>query len=287
MNWLDLANRALRRMLLAQGVTSDTRTVSGHAVHFYRYEGTGAGPPMLLVHGLGSSANAYARTIVPLSRSFRQIWALDLPGNGFSPLPASGPLPVRAQVDFVHAFQREVVGEPVFLVGNSLGGAMSLYAASERPDAFRALAVISPAGARMSDQRIADLKASFDVQTNAQARAMTRRLFHKPPLPVLLFAGELRRLYASPTVKGVMGEVQAADAVTEEMLARLAMPVLLIWGRSEKLLPYEGLDYFRAHLPRHAEIHEVQGFGHMPQLEHPREVVRRLTRFAEDRGLLR
>ena len=54
-----------------------------------------------------------------------------------------------------------------------------------------------------------------------------------------------------------------------EQLRALPMPTLLIWGQSEKLLPYEGLDFFRAHLPAHAEIHEVKGFGHMPQMEHP------------------
>ena len=63
------------------------------------------------------------------------------------------------------------------------------------------------------------------------------------------------------------------------------MPTLLIWGQSEKLLPYEGLDFFRAHLPAHAEIHEVKGFGHMPQMEHPRAFVERLETFAASRGL--
>ena len=47
------------------------------------------------------------------------------------------------------------------------------------------------------------------------------------------------------------------------------MPVLLLWGESEKLLPAERLDYFRAHLPPHAEIHVVERFGHVPQVERP------------------
>lgn len=286
MDLLDTANRALRRVLMARGVASETRTVGGHQVHYYRARGEGRGPPLLLLHGLGSSANAYARTIVPFARRFREVWAVDLPGNGFSPLPGQGPLPVRALVEFAVAFQKELVREPVFLVGNSLGGAMSLYVAHHAPQAVRALGLIAPAGARMSDERIASLKQSFDVRTHKEARAMTRRLFHKAPLPLLLFAGELRKLYGSPTVRSIIGEVGPKDAVTEEMLAALAMPTILLWGRSERLLPYESIDYFRAHLPRHAEVHEVRGFGHMPQMEHPREVVRRLTRFAEAQGLL-
>jgi pimeloyl-ACP methyl ester carboxylesterase len=285
MDWLDMANRAMKRVLLAQGVESSRRVVLGNQMHFYRYKGEGKGPPLLLVHGLGSSANAYIRTIVPLGRRFREVWAIDLPGNSFSPLPAAGALPVRTLVEVVVAFQKEVIREPVFLVGNSLGGAMSLFAAHASPQSFRALALISPAGARMSPDRVQRLKESFNVQSVSEARAMTRRLFHRPPLALLLFASELQKLYGSATVRSIIGEVTPEDAVTEEMLKGLPMPVMLIWGKSEKLLPYESIDYFRAHLPRQAEVHEVKGFGHMPQMEHPGEVVRRLIRFADERGL--
>jgi pimeloyl-ACP methyl ester carboxylesterase len=63
------------------------------------------------------------------------------------------------------------------------------------------------------------------------------------------------------------------------------MPTLLIWGQREKLLPYEGLEYFRAHLPQGAEIDEAEGFGHMPQVEHPRRFVEKVSHFARRKGL--
>lgn len=285
MTLLDTANRAMRRLLVAQGVRSSTHRVRGHEVHAYQLEGQGLGPPLFLVHGLGSSANAYWRTMKPLSHHFRRVWAIDVPGNGFSPTPSTGPLAWREQLATVRAFLDEVVGEPVFLIGNSLGGAMSLYLAHETPASVRALGLISPAGAKLEDQRFRDLVRSFQVNTRAEARQMTRRLFARPPLPLLLMAGEMKALYANPTVKSVIREVQPADAVTEAMLGALEMPTLLIWGRQEKLLPPEGLAYFRAHLPRHAEIHEVEGFGHMPQMESPRPLVRRIIDFARAKGL--
>jgi pimeloyl-ACP methyl ester carboxylesterase len=285
MTLLETANRAMRRILEAQGVQSEVHRVRGHDVHAYRLEGQGLGPPLLLVHGLGSSANAYWRTLKPLALHFRRIWALDVPGNGFSPTPSSGPLPWRAQLDTVRSFLEDVIREPVFLIGNSLGGAMSLYLAHETPAAVRALGLISPAGAKLEDRRFRELVSSFDVNTLAEARAMTRRLFARPPLPLLLLAGEMRNLYANPTVKSLIREVQPADAVTEAMLQGLPMPTLLIWGTKEKLLPPEGLAYFRAHLPKHAEIHEVEGFGHMPQMENPRPLVRRIIDFARSRSL--
>ncbi len=286
MDLLGTANKAIRQVLVAQGARSEVRFVHGHAVHHYHLRGDGKGPPVLLLHGLGSSANAFYRTLMPLARRFSDVWAIDMPGNGFSPLPDAGPLPVREQVKVALGFQADVIRSPVFLVGNSLGGAMSLYAAHEAPKALKALALISPAGAKLSDESVDGLKRSFSVTSHAEARAMTRRLFHKAPLPLLLFAGELKTLYRQPTVISVLEEVNASDYVTEEMLAALSMPTLLIWGKSEKLLPYESLAYFRKYLPEHAEIEEVPDFGHMPQMEAPSEVVRRLIAFAERQSLI-
>lgn len=270
----------------ARGVDSRDITVSGQRVHRYRLSGTGSGPPVVLLHGLGSSANAFSRVFFGLQRHFRSVWAIDLPGNGFSPLPATGPAPLEQQVRLVLEFFATQIHEPVFLVGNSLGGAMSMYAASEAPQAVRALSLVSPAGARVEPERLASLKKSFDLLSTSEARKLTRRLFHRTPLAYELFAGQLKVLYGSPAVRGVLQEVKETDFIEPERLAKLSMPTQLVWGQSEKLLPYEGLQYFRAHLPPHAEIHEVLGFGHIPQMERPAQLVDLLVGFARRNSLV-
>lgn len=286
MQWLSLANRVIRRTLIASGVSSEVIRLRGTDVHFYRAEGSGRGPPLMLVHGLGSSANAFFRTLSPLAKSFSSVIAVDLPGNGFSPMPRAGPMPVRAQVDLLLEFRQRVIGQPVFLLGNSLGGGMALNMAFEQPDALRALGLVSPAGAQITEARFQQLLESFQVQDAAGARVLAHKLFVKPPLSLLLFADELRKMMSSETVKSIVATISTADLVQGAQLRALSMPTLLIWGQSEKLLPYEGLDFFRAHLPAHAEIHEVKGFGHMPQMEHPRAFVERVSKFAVSRGLV-
>jgi pimeloyl-ACP methyl ester carboxylesterase len=280
------ANKAMRALLVARGVDSSTVQLRGHAVHRYRLSGVGSGPPVLLLHGLGSSANGFSRVLFELQKSFRAVWAFDLPGNGFSPLPRSGPMPTVDTVEVVLDFIREQVREPVFLVGNSLGGAICLYAASDAPQLVRALGLVSPAGARVEPDRIRALLQSFDVASTAQARALTGRLFHRAPLAMRLLSGQLRQVYGSAAVKGFIRETRDTDCVPPERLKGLSMPTLLVWGRSEKLLPYEGIEYFRAHLPSHAEIHEVHGFGHLPQLERPGELVQLLLQFARKNSLV-
>ena len=280
------ANKALRHVLIARGVESSMRRIAEHPVHTYFMKGEGKGPPVVLLHGLGGSANGFYKTFFLLSKKFSEVWAPDLPGNGFSPLPSRGALKLEDQVKLLITFFDEVVKKPVFLVGNSLGGAMAFFAAHHAPDRLAALAVVSPAGARVAPERMRALLATFEISTTDQARALTRKLFHNAPLPLLLFSSQLKGMYASPAVRSAIAEVKPGDVVTEEMLGSLKMPTLLVWGKSEKVLPYESLDYFRAWLPKGAVVCEVEGFGHIPQMEKPRELVTLLCDFAGRSRLL-
>lgn len=286
MEWMALANKLIRRTLVSSGVASETARINGVEVHYYRAKRGGSGPPLFLVHGLGSSANAFFRTIAPLSKRFSEVYAIDLPGNGFSPVPQGGPLNLRAQVELLVHFRRQVIGKKIFLLGNSLGGGMALNFAFHEPEGLEALGLVSPAGARVSDERFAALLKSFAVRDVKEARALAHKLFAKPSLGMLLFADELRKMVSTETVKSIVKEVSPADMVSPDDVAKLKMPVLLIWGQREKLLPYEGLDFFKSCLPPHSEIHEVEHFGHMPQIEHPLHFVERVERFARNHRLV-
>jgi pimeloyl-ACP methyl ester carboxylesterase len=275
----------VRRRLIAAGARSQLYEISGHRVHAYRMPGTGQGPPVVLVHGLAGTANGFARILVPLSRRFSAVYALDLPGNGFSPLPASGPLTLPQTLDVLHAFCREVVKRPAFVVGNSLGGALALMLAGAHPGDVAALGLLAPAGAQLTSEEFAEMMERLDIQTVGDALRLTRRLFHKAPLVALLFAPEMKKLHATPAVRAIRGMLRPDDHVPSQLLGSLRAPLLLLWGGSEKLLLPQMLSWFRAHLPPAARIEVVKGFGHVPQMERPREVVARLTRFADEARL--
>jgi len=275
----------VRRGVRALGARSELHRIDGHLVHAYRVQGRGNGPPVVLVHGLASSANGFIRVLRPLARRFSVVYAVDLPGNGFSPLPAGGPLDLRAQLDVLHGFLRDVVRTPAFVVGNSLGGALTLMLGAEHPEDVAALGLVAPAGARLSARAYAELMSVLDVRSNADALRLTRTLFHRPPRFAPLLALGMRRMHAAPAVRAIRNGARPDDHVPPELLARLRAPVLLLWGGSERLLPLEMLAWYRANLPRSAQIEVVDGFGHVPQMERPRELVDRLARFAAEAGL--
>ena len=275
----------VRRGLRVLGAHSELHRLGALEVHAYRMEGKGEGPPVVLVHGLGGSANGFLRILRPLARRFSRVYALDFPGNGFSPLPATGPIGLRAQLEVLHAFLRDVVRVPAFVVGNSLGGALALMLGGEHPEDVAALGLVAPAGARLSTRAYAELMQTLDVRTNADALRLTRALFHRPPRLARLLAPGLRRMHATQAVRAIRGGARPDDHVPAEVIARLRAPLLVLWGGSEKLLPPEMLAWYRANLPRSAQIEVVEGFGHVPQMERPRELVDRLARFAAEVGL--
>ena len=286
MDLLETLHSVVRRALVARGVEARAHSVGGHTVHYYRLAGRGTGAPVVLVHGLAGNANGFARMFFGLAAQFSCVYAVDLPGNGFSPLPESGPLSLEEQFAVLHAFCQQVVRQPALVVGNSLGGALALMLAVEHPEDVCGLGLLAPAGARLPAERFAELMGRLEVHTARDGLAFTRRLFHRAPVTALLFAPQMPKVHNTPAVRAIRAQATAEDHISPEDLARVEVPTLLLWGSSEKLLPPEMLAYYRAHLPQSARIEVVEAVGHVPQMERPREMVRRLAAFARQSRLI-
>ncbi|WP_375767245.1 alpha/beta fold hydrolase [Archangium gephyra] len=275
-----------RRMLVARGVRSSMVDVAGQRLHHYELKGSGKGPPVLLVHGLGGTANGFARIFFGLAKRFERVLAVDLPGHGFSPEYCLGPTCVRGQYNMLVEYCRKVVGGPSFVVGNSLGGALSVQLAAEHPELVKALGLVAPAGADVGHEHFVEVLQAMDVRTAEQSRALTRRLFHRPPMVMMLLADMVRGIYSTPAVKALSEDALATrEYLKPEVLQALSMPVLFVWGGSEKLLPRQSLDFFRSHLPAHSRVRVVERFGHIPQVERPNELLSELVQFADASGL--
>jgi len=273
-------------MLVARGARSETVELAGQRLHHFTVKGSGKGPPLVLVHGLGGAASGFGRVMLPLARRFERVFAVDLPGHGFSPEYCLGPVCVRGQYDMLVEYCRQVVGGPAFVVGNSLGGALSVQLASEHPELVSALGLVSPAGADVGHEPIREVLEAMDVRTAEQSRALTQRLFHRPPWAMMFFANALRGVYSTPAVRALSADALASgEYLKPEQLRRLQMPVLFVWGGSEKLLPQQSLAFFREHLPPHSRVRVVEGFGHIPHVERPGEFVSELLQFSDSAGL--
>src|SRR3954469_9741776 len=132
-----------RRMSEA-GTPGRSETVDlGGPVHYVDYGGNPDGPVLVLVHGLGGSHLNWDLLAPQLTGQARVV-ALDLPGFGRSE-PGGRRTSVPANVAVLGRFLDEVVKEPAVLVGNSMGGMLSILTAGERPESVSGLVLLDPA----------------------------------------------------------------------------------------------------------------------------------------------
>jgi pimeloyl-ACP methyl ester carboxylesterase len=261
-----------------------------------RYAVGGRGRPLLLLHGIARSLEDWNEARVDLETR-HTVYAIDLPGfggserlDGTSELPAFG----RSVLSFLDAVD---VREPVRIVGNSLGGAVALQAVALAPDRFAALVLVDSAG--FGSEVAAELRALalpgvsrlLARPSRRLARRQVQGIFHDPAQVTeerIELAYELAARAGSAEVllevgrslgnlRGVRPEWRRnlLDQVRE-----LDIPVLLLWGENDRVLPVRHLRAAHQAFPA-ARSHVFPATGHMPQIERPAEFGEILTGFFE------
>ena len=275
---LPVVERAARLTLNLRGLESRMHDTRAGRLHVYDAPGQGTLPTTVVLHGIGSAATQFGRVLLGLQPHTRRIVAPDLPGHGFSAAP-SGPMSADALFSTLCELLEPLDDEPLVLVGNRLGGALSLRYALEHPQRVQGLVLVSPAGAQMTPAEWQALLASFRMHSTQDARLLMQRLYHRTPLYMPAFASGLRNSLQRRAVREMLESVTPADLPKPERLRELTMPTLLLWGQSERILPASSLSYFRQHLPAHALIEEPEGFGHCPHIDAPARLSQRVIDF--------
>ena len=277
----DLAHRAL----VARGAEQWTSRLAGHVVQRDALRGRGKGPAALLVHGLNGATSSMVTLLPAVLRTSSRAVLIDLPEHGRSPAPAS-PLGALDYAEVVYAAVEELAAETggkVVLIGNSMGGALSFLAAAARPGLVAGVVGLNPAGAPQADTSVGLLPRAFpDLAVGA--KRMAELLYKKPPLLFWLVARDIARNWASPMVQQVISDAREGrhKTLTGEVLARLRAPVLVLWGADDRMLALASVEGFRS-IPG-AQVELIPDCGHMPQLERPGVVRRRLREFLPTLG---
>jgi pimeloyl-ACP methyl ester carboxylesterase len=242
----------------------------------------GAGPPLVLLAGIGSSGAAWLPVVARLARE-REVWRLDLPGFGGSEAFADGERRgLEALTDAAARFFAQTGLERPHVAGNSLGGAVALELG--RRDLVASVTAISPAGfATWPAQQFAGRSLQLSFFLGGKLRPLAPRILTRPRLRRVLYA----QMFAHPE-RLTPGEAYA-DLVTmldsagfrdtlveldgHRFAGEIGVPVTIAWGtRDALLLPTQALRARRL-LPgaRHVWL---RGCGHVPMSDDPEQVAR-------------
>jgi pimeloyl-ACP methyl ester carboxylesterase len=271
---LPVLERVTRAVLSARGVESRHVDTPIARVHVYDARGRGEHLPVVMLHGIGASSSPFAPILERLRKKSRRVLALDAPGHGLSGAPARtlGPETLFEALSYV--LERELDG-PALVVGCSLGGAMALRYAQRCPERVAGLVLASPGGAPVEDpdERSRFLRG-FELENVKDARAFLERLHHEVPWYGPLVAPDVVRIFKNPAVKSILSSLKPEHFFAPGELATLPMPIHVLWGKSDRVIPQCCLAFFKENLPAHAVFEEPEGIGHSPHIEAPREFVR-------------
>jgi len=240
----------------------------------------GAGPPLLLLHGLGATGRFWG-PVAPFLSPSAQLLAPDLPGHGetppIPPYPAEG---VRWAVGLLDALGLERVP----LVGHSLGGLLALALALEHPERVSRLVLACPAGLGRGvglPLRLLALPGlgplAYALLVRVPSLAL-RGLVHDPrsvPSDWTAWLAPQRPRQVPHLLRRAVGPggLRPPYRLPPEGLARLPHPTLLVWGAEDRLLPLEQGLVGLAFIPR-ARLAVLPDCGHWPPVEHPRTFAR-------------
>jgi pimeloyl-ACP methyl ester carboxylesterase len=276
-----LTDHLVRRVLVAVGYRSDHVDTSVGSIHVLSVRGQGSLPPVTLIHGFGANALQW----VPLVRALRPhvsgIVALDLPGHGFSVRHPELTLDVlRDGVLEAMDQARDRVGAPSVVVGNSLGGAVTVRYVQARPDHVLGAHLLSPGGAPMTPDELDEVRRLFRVGSHGEALVFLERLMGRPIgwLGHLMAPG-VRRTFRDRALHGLLERIRDEDWLDPDELRALPRPVRVVWGRADRILPPRAVSFWREQLPPHGELEEPDHFGHVPQLDRPRETAADILAF--------
>jgi len=265
-------------------------------VHYIDFGGDGK--PMLMVHGLGGNALNWMAVGPEIAKHYHAI-ALDLVGFGQTPL-YNRSAAVGANAELVHDFIEKVIGEPVVLMGNSMGGHIAIIEAADHPPWVTECVLVDPAvpipirHVRRPPPAMLGLAAAASIPGLAEV-VFDRRVRELGPeklveLSLALVCADPSRV--DPAVveahvqltreRGHLGAqnsrafLQASRSIALRMadprfwarVKRITAPTLVIHGSLDRVIPLSAARELVRRRPDWT-LSVLEGVGHVPMMETP------------------
>lgn len=224
---------------------------------------TGAGTPVVLLHGLSASSRWWAKNVDALAEK-HLVAAVDLTGfgrsSGFFGLPAT--IPSFGDVTALLARWLETFDEPVHLVGHSMGGQIAIRLAAERPDLVRSLMLVNSAG------------MPFKLDPFPHLRPLPKPPFGGPRIAQVLLPDLFR---AGPTSVAV-ASARVLRGDMRPWMREIRVPTLLVWGENDPLVPLRYGEAMQREIPN-ARLVVIPRAAHVTMWDAPEAFNRVATEF--------
>ena len=238
----------------------------------------GQGKPVVLLHGSGAGVSAWAnwRNLIPKLSDRYRVLAPDLAGFGYTEIPEAFEFRFMATwIEQIEALLDTLGVKSAHWVGNSFGGALTLWMAAQRPDLCDRLVLMGPGGWPTKVNENLEALWSYKPSVENMKRLMDIMAFDRT-----LVTDELAELrYRATTLPGAQERFERifppphqrwldAQSLSIEALQTIANEVLIIHGRDDRVVDPQSSWHLHQHL-MHSQLHYIGRCGHWTQIEHP------------------
>jgi pimeloyl-ACP methyl ester carboxylesterase len=248
-------------------------TVNGCRIRLRR---GGKGPAMLYLHG-ANGAPVVQPFMDELAKNFDLI-VPEHPGFGMSDEPEW--LEDIHDLAYFYLDLLDQLGLPsVHVVGSSLGGWLAMEMAVRQPARFKSMVLIGAAGIRVAEAQPGDIflwSAEKSVRNTFSDPAIVEKILALPTSP----DEQAIMLKNRHTTARLAWEPRLHDPCLHKWLHRLKMPVKLIWGAEDKIMPVACGEALKKFIPD-AQLEVYERCGHLPQVERPNEFCSSVKHFVE------
>jgi pimeloyl-ACP methyl ester carboxylesterase len=251
----------VRAGMLLVGMREETCNLAGVRMHYYCAGRRGT--PLVMIHGLGSSAETWAALMLLLSKEYL-VYAPDFPGFGRTPLAPEG-TNIKTHVLYLERFL-DALGYPrVTLVGNSLGGWIATRFAVEYPERVERLYLLNSAGLRRES-----MHSPYVEDRIAANSSLEQMSGYASPVPSFVLDALIRNSQ-TPAYAGFIHGYDPHEEL-DTVLADVQAPTTIIWGERDNLLPLICAHDFQRGIAN-SELVLLPHVGHMPQIQNPVKVA--------------
>lgn len=286
MNFVEQKWQALKNSLLQKALKAEAKAAGLHrnqvslsCGEVSYYSKAGQGRTLILLHGAGADKNSWCRFAKHLSRH-DQVIIPDLPGHGDSVRNLSLSYTIAQQAHYLREFLTLLNAGPIHIIGHSMGAAVALRYAHLHPHDVQSLILIDSAGVEKTPGEIrqeielSGVNPMLAINNVADYKKLIRFGMNKPPYIPDFFL----QILAADKISRREIERKVFNDIVEDMdqtpiLSTLTQPVLIIWGRLDRIVHLDDADLLHALLPVSQKI-ILDDIGHVPIVEAPQLTAR-------------
>ncbi|MBA4601389.1 alpha/beta fold hydrolase [Thermoactinomyces mirandus] len=241
------------------------------------YHEAGEGETLLLIHGSGPGVTAWAnwKPVFPILSQHFHLYAPDVVGFGDTQRPKGIHYSVDAWVQHMISFIEALKLEKVSIIGNSMGGALALHLAYQRPDLVHKLILMGSVGCRFPITRELDKVWGYTPSYENMKNLIKIFVYdgstaENEDLVKMRYQASIQEGYQEAFSQMFPVPRQRhvdAMALSDASLRTISAPVLLVHGREDRVIPLNETSWKMAQLLPNAELHVFPRCGHWTQIE--------------------